>query len=248
MASDAGGVPGIPWHHIPAPWGTALCSTGCVMTQILTIAWSPGRTCVSGPCLTYPPSTVETTQQSIKHIHHQLWKQHNSQSNIFTINCGNNTKVNKQHNSQSNIFTINCGNNTTVNQTYPPSVETTQQSIKYIHHQLWKQDSATVKHIHHQLWKQDIATVIKHIHHQLWKQLNNQSNISAINCGNNSQSNISTINHGNNTTTVNQTYPPRTVETTRQSNTSTINCQNNTVQWSVRLSLPSCTFVFCLSN
>ena len=80
MASDAGGVPSIPWHHTPAPWGTVSCSTGCVMTQILTIAWSPGRTCVSGPCLTYPPSTVETTQQSIKHIHHQLWKQHNSQS------------------------------------------------------------------------------------------------------------------------------------------------------------------------
>ena len=119
MASDAGGVPSIPWHHTPAPWGTVSCSTGCVMTQILTIAWSPGRTCVSGPCLTYPPSTVETTQQSIKHIHHQLWKQ--TQQSI-------------------KISTINCGNNTTVNQTYPPSiVETTQykgQSGFLFHHAL----------------------------------------------------------------------------------------------------------------
>ena len=147
MASDAGGVPGIPWHHTPALWGTALCSMGCVMTQILMIAWSPGRTCVSGPCLTYPPSTVETTQQS----------------NISTTDCGNNTTVNqtyppptvettqqsikhihhrlwKQHNSQSNISTINCGNNTTVNQTHPPStVETTQcngQSDFLFHHAL----------------------------------------------------------------------------------------------------------------
>ena len=231
VASDAGGVPGIPWHHIPAPWGTALYSTGCVMTQILTIAWSPGRTCVSGPCLTYPPSTVETTQQSIKHIHHQLWKQHNSQSNISTINCGNNTTVNqtyppstvettqqsikhihhplwKQHNSQSNISTINRGNNTTVNQTYSPStVETTQQSIKHIRHQLWKQQ------------------LIKHIHHQLWKQHNNsQSNISTTNCGNN--------------TTVSQTHPPSTVKTTQCNGQSGFPFHHALCLLSVKLTLP----------
>ena len=224
VASDAGGVPGIPWHHIPAPWGTALYSTGCVMTQILTIAWSPGRTCVSGPCLTYPPSTVETTQQSIKHIHHQLWKQHNSQSNISTINCGNNTTVNQTYS------TINCGNNTTVNQTYSPStVETTQQSIKHIHHQQGKQHNSqsniftincgnnstvnqtyppsTVETTANQTYPPSTVETtqqqsIKHIHYELWKQHNSQSN------------------------------------------TSTINCQNNTVQRSVRLSLPSCTLSF----
>ena len=61
-ASVAGGVPGIPWHRTPVLWDTELCSMGCAMTQTQTIAWSPGRTCVSDPCLTYPPSTVKTTQ------------------------------------------------------------------------------------------------------------------------------------------------------------------------------------------